>query len=137
MRFLLLFAFTLAVASLIASPLLAQQAAMPDAVTHHDYIPLAAVPTTIADAMTPSADRQSRVIVRSIWFVNTNASTSVTVTVTCKTTGTIFVKATIPGYTAGANNVPVQLPADGVSCEGGVRWVADGAGLNGYMTGTY
>lgn len=127
----------LAVFVLMSAAMLAQQAPMPDSVTHHDHIPLAAVPTSAADAMTPSSDRQSRVIIRSLYLVNTNASTVVTVTVTCKTTGNVVVKAAIPGVTAGGNNIPLQLPADGISCEGGVRWVADGAGVNGYMTGTY
>lgn len=103
---------------------------------HHDETPLAAVPTSAADAFLPSV-AGSNVIIRSMYFVNTNASTTRTVTVTCKTTGTTLVVAAIPGYTSGGNNIPVQLPADGVSCAGGVRWVADGAGVNGSVTGTY
>ena len=113
------------------SILSAAQGPMPDAVAYHDHIPLAAVPTSIADALVPSADRQSRIIVKSIWLVNTNDSTVVTVTITCKTSGAVFIKAAIPGVLSGGNNVPVQLPADGVSCEGGVRWVADGADVAG------
>lgn len=120
-----------------ACSLHAQQTGIFDVVTHHDHVPLAAIPQVLTDALVPSASAPQRVIIKSLYFVNTNASTVVTVTVTCKTTGTILVKAAIPGYTAGGNNVPVQFPADGVSCEGGVRWIADGAGLNGYATGGY
>lgn len=120
-----------------ALQLLAQQAAIQDTVTHHDHVPLAAVPTSTSDALVPSSDRPSRVIIKSLYFVNTNASTTVTVTVTCKTGGAVLVKASIPGYSSGGNNVPVQFPADGVSCAGGVQWVADGSGLNGYITGVY
>lgn len=114
-----------------------QQTNMLDLVTHHDFVPLAAVPTVLTDALVPSVGTPSRVIIKSMYFVNTNATTIVTVTVTCKATGTVLVKAAIPGVTAGGNNVPVQFPADGVSCQGGLQWVADVAGLNGLITGVY
>ncbi len=114
-----------------------QQTAVLDIIRHHDHTLLMAMPTSTADALVPSADAPSRVIVKSMYFVNTNSSTERTVTVTCKTTGTILVEATIPGVSSKGNNIPVQFPADGISCQGGVRWLADGAGVNGYMTGVY
>ena len=75
----------------------AQQARTALPQSHHDHIPLAAVPTSIADVLVPDVASASRVVVQSMWFVNTNLTTIVTVTVTCKTTGTVLVKAAIPG----------------------------------------
>ncbi len=117
----------------------AQQTAKPVRFTHHDHTPLAGVPVVLSDALLNSACTTGvcGVTVESVWLVNYNASTVVTVTVSCKSTGMIFIKAALPGVTTGGNNIPLQLPADGVWCAGGVGWVASGSGVNGTISGSY
>lgn len=120
-----------------------QQTVKPDTFSFHMHIPLAAVPTSSTPALAASYGPLSGVTppagitVTSLYFVNTNTSTAVTVTVSCTTGGTVFVQAAIPGVTAGGNNVPVQLPADGVWCPGGVTWIASGTGVNGTISARY
>jgi hypothetical protein len=111
----------------------AQQASKPDRFTFHQHIPLAAIPTMSTAALASSTG----VTVMSLWLSNTNLSTIVTVTITCTTSGNAFVTAAIPGVTAGGNNIPVQLPADGLYCAGGVTWIASAAGVNGTISGAY
>ncbi len=118
--------------------LLAQQTTKPDKYNYHVHNPLAAVPTMTGDALLPTGCTGTcGVNVTSGWLVNTNASTVVTVTLTCKTSTVVFVKAAIPGVTTGGNNIPLQLPEDGIWCSGGVTWVASGSGVNGSLTGRY
>lgn len=126
-----------ALAALMCGALFAQQTHLSDVTTGHDFMPVSAVPTSTTDALVPPSGAPSRVILRSLYLVNTNSSTSVTVTVTEKTTGNTIVVAAIPGSTTGGNNISVQFPADGISCSGGIRWLASGTGVNGYMTGAW
>ena len=128
-----------AIALLLLSALacMAQQSAKPDIYRFHDQTPLAAVPTSPADAALNRQVAGGSVGVVSLWLVNTNSSTTRTVTVSCKTSGVAFVVAAIPGVASGGNNIPVQFPADDLQCAGGVTWVADGAGVNGYITVRY
>lgn len=62
---------------------------MLDVTTHHGFVPLAPVPTVIADALVTSAGTPSRVTVNSMYFMNTNAAT-------CKATGVVLVQARYP-----------------------------------------
>jgi hypothetical protein len=112
----------------------AQQGAKPDQFSAHQHVPLAPIPTSATAALAPSGG-QAGVTLSSLYFVNTNSSTVVTVTVTCN--AVVLVSAAIPGVTAGGNNVPVQFPADGVYCAVGPVWTASAAGVNGSISGRY
>lgn len=114
----------------------AQQTSKPDIFRFHQHIPLAAIPTSPTAAIAPTGSATG-VTVTSMWFVNTNNSTVVTVTVSCTTGGAVLVQAAIPGVTAGGNNIPVQLPADGIFCAGGVTWTASSSGVNGTISAQY
>ena len=122
---------------------LAQQTVKPDTFSFHMHTPLGPIPISAASALSPSigplggVTPPAGVTVTSMWLVNTNSSAAVTVTATCTTGGAVLVDALIPGVTAGGNNIPVQMPADGVYCAGGVTWVASATGVNGYISGRY
>ncbi|HEX4138374.1 MAG TPA: hypothetical protein VHY84_27435 [Bryobacteraceae bacterium] len=131
-----LYAVLVAACLFAAVPALAQQTAKPDAFSSHQHVPLAAVPTSATPAIAPSSGAAG-VTITSMYFVNTNASAVVTVTVSCTTGGAVLVEAAIPGVTAGGNNIPVQLPADGIWCAGGVTWVASASGVNGTIAARY
>jgi hypothetical protein len=133
---------------LLWSAAFGQQTSKPDSFFAHVHIPLAAIPTSPAPAIAPVVDpgagagqrgsvAPAGVTVTSLWFSNTNASTVVTVTVSCTTSGTAFVTAAIPGVAAGGNNIPVQMPADGLWCAGGVTWQASITGVMGTISARY
>lgn len=120
----------------LACALVAQQTTKPDIFRFHQHIPLAAIPTSPTVALAPSGGATGTTVT-SMWFVNTNNSTIVTVVVSCTTGGAVLVDAAIPGVVAGANNIPVQFPADGVFCLGGVTWTASATGVNGTISVQY
>lgn len=126
----------LALMLLAAAALSAQQAAKPDQFSFHQHIPLAAVPTSSTTAISPSPG-PAGITLTGVYFVNTNATTAVTVTVTCITSSVVLFEAVIQGVNVGGNNLPLQFPADGIWCAGGVSWQASGSGVNGTISARY
>lgn len=124
---------SMALACLPAFGQAANQVHKPDVFTSHMHAPLVAVPSSPADVLL-ATNGAAGVTILSGWFVNTNNSTVVTVTVTCKTGSNVLIEAAIPGVTAGGNNIAIQLPVDGVYCAGGASWVASGSGVNGTLS---
>lgn len=94
----------------------------------HVYVALAAVPATPTAAMT------SDVEITQVVLTNTNASTQATVTVSCTTSGVVFIKALINGVSSQNNHFVAAYPK-GLICVGGVTWGADITLVTGSING--
>jgi hypothetical protein len=92
------------------------------------YVALAAIPTSPTAAMTATTE------VREVVLTNTNASTQATVTISCTTSGTVFVKAVLNGVASQNNHLVIPYKS-GLVCAGGVTWGSDVPGVNGSITG--
>lgn len=91
------------------------------------YYPLSAMASGSTVVLTNAVD------VYTVVASNTNASTAVTLTVSC-TGGQSFVNALMNGINSQGNNLAISFP-DGVTCTGGVTVTTTGAGVTLQITG--
>lgn len=92
------------------------------------HVVLVAVPTSPASAIPVSVE------VKQIAITNTNASTQANVTISCTTSGLVFLKALVNGVSSQGNALVISYPF-GLVCAGGVTWGSDVSGVTGAIRG--
>lgn len=123
-------------AVLAAALVHAQQVTKPDTFFYHVHFPLAALPTSPTAILAPT-NGAAGLTIFGVYVTNTNASTSVTVTLSCTTGGITLAPILLQGYNSQGNNLNVPLPPGGLYCPGGLTGVASGTGINIYAEGKY